>query len=187
MYLASYFNRYYANQQLTEKSDVYSFGVVLLELISGKKPVSVEDFGAELNIVHWVCLFVSQSRSILELNPLASFINTKHCYMQARSLIKKGDVISIIDPILIGNVKIESIWRIAEVAIQCVEQRGYSRPKMQEIVLAIQDAIKIEKGGDQKLSSGSSKAQSSRKTLLTSFLEIESPDLSNGCLAPSAR
>lgn len=49
-------SRYYANQQLTEKSDVYSFGVVLLELISGKKPVSTEDFGAEMNIVHWVCM-----------------------------------------------------------------------------------------------------------------------------------
>lgn len=48
-------NRYYANQQLTEKSDVYSFGVVLLELLSGKKAVSSEDYGPEMNIVHWVC------------------------------------------------------------------------------------------------------------------------------------
>ena len=98
-------------------------------------------------------------------------------------------MISIVDPFLVGNVKIESIWRIAEVAIQCVEQRGYSRPKMQEIILAIQDAIKIEKGneGNTKLASGSSRGQSSRKTLLASFLEIEKPDLSNGCLVPSAR
>lgn len=60
---------------------------------------------------------------------------------------------------------------------------------MQEVILAIQDAVKIEKGTDsnQKLASSSSKAQSSRKTLLTSFLEIESPDLSNDCLVPSAR
>ncbi|KAF3431128.1 hypothetical protein FNV43_RR25858 [Rhamnella rubrinervis] len=152
---------YYASQQLTEKSDVYSFGVVLLELISGRKPVSKEDYGAELNIVHW-----------------------------ARSLIRKGDVISIIDPFIIGNVKTESIWRIAEVAIQCVEQHAVSRPRMQEIILAIQDAIKIERGAedsDSKVSSSSWKAQPSRKTLLTSFLEIESPDLSNGCLVPSAR
>ncbi|KAK6160322.1 hypothetical protein DH2020_003703 [Rehmannia glutinosa] len=149
---------YYANQQLTEKSDVYSFGVVLLELISGRKPVSTEEYGSDWSIVHW-----------------------------ARSLIRKGDVISIIDPTLMGTVKVESIWRIAEVAIQCVEQHSFSRPRMQEIILAIQDAIKIEKGTDKIDSSGSSKAQSSRKTLLTSFLDIQSPDLSNGSLVPSAR
>ncbi|XP_065874435.1 probable LRR receptor-like serine/threonine-protein kinase At1g67720 isoform X3 [Euphorbia lathyris] len=155
---------YYANQQLTEKSDVYSFGVVLLELISGKKPVSAEEFGADLNIVHW-----------------------------ARALIRKGDVVSIVDPVLLGNAKIESIWRVAEIAIQCVQQRSVSRPRMQEVIIAIQEASKIEKGNDgsQKLlsaSSSSSKGQSSRKTLLTSFLEMESPDLSsNGCNVPAAR
>lgn len=108
---------------------------------------------------------------------------------QARALIQKGDVASIVDPVLTGNAKIESIWRVAEVAIQCVEHRSVSRPRMQEIILALQEAIKIEKGidGSEKLSTGSSKAQSSRKTLLTSFLEIESPDLSNGCLVPAAR
>ncbi|KAL6567883.1 hypothetical protein OROGR_001551 [Orobanche gracilis] len=146
---------YYANQQLTEKSDVYSFGVVLLELISGRKPVSTEEYGSDWSIVHW-----------------------------ARSLIRKGDVISIVDPTLLGTVKVESIWRIAEVAIQCVEQHSMSRPRMQDIILAIQDSMKIQKGTDKFDSSGSSKA---RKTLLTSFLDIQSPDLSNGSLVPSAR
>ncbi|KAG5604867.1 hypothetical protein H5410_026359 [Solanum commersonii] len=149
---------YYANQQLTEKSDVYSFGVVLLELISGRKPFSSEEYGADWSIVHW-----------------------------ARSLIRKGDVISIMDPALVGHVKVESVWRIAEVAIQCVERHGTSRPRMHEILSAIQDAIKIEKGIDKLSSSGSSKAQSSRKTLLTSFLDVESPDISNSSLTPSAR
>ena len=98
---------------------------------------------------------------------------------------------SIIDPCIAGNVKVESIWRVVEIAMQCVQQHGASRPRMQEIILAIQDAIKIEKENKLKSSpsssgSTSSKPHSSRKTLLTSFLEIESPDLSNGCL-PSAR
>ncbi|KAG7032334.1 putative LRR receptor-like serine/threonine-protein kinase, partial [Cucurbita argyrosperma subsp. argyrosperma] len=64
-------------------------------------------------------------------------------------------------------------------------QHGASRPRMQEAILAIQDAIKIEHGneGNQKQSSSCSRAQSSRKTLLTSFLEIESPD---GSILPSA-
>lgn len=93
------------------------------------------------------------------------------------------------DPLLVDSVKLESVWRVAEVAIQCVEQHGISRPKMQEIILAIQDAVILEKGteNNQNFSSGSGKTQSSRKTLLTSFLEIESPDLSNARLTPSAR
>ncbi|KAJ6841504.1 putative LRR receptor-like serine/threonine-protein kinase isoform X2 [Iris pallida] len=113
---------YYAHQQLTDKSDVYSFGVVLLELISGRKPFSVEDYGYEWNIVHW-----------------------------ARSLIRRGDVTSIIDPSLEGTFKMESLWRVAEIAVLCVEPHGVSRPRMQEVEVAIQDAIMFEKG-DKEIS-----------------------------------
>ncbi|XP_077227549.1 leucine-rich repeat protein kinase family protein [Tasmannia lanceolata] len=151
---------YYATQQLTEKSDVYSFGVVLLELISGRKPVSTEDYGAEWNIVHW-----------------------------ARSLIRKGDVASIIDPSLAGNIKTESLWRVAEVAILSVEPHGVSRPKMQEILLVIQDAIKIVKGsrGTYETSSDSSSMQSSHIKLPSNPLEIVSSDFLSKCILPSAR
>jgi serine/threonine protein kinase len=77
---------------LTEKSDVYSFGVVLLELISGKKPVSPEDYGPEMNIVHWVCrcfplkkktiqnskirINIRADPSIRQLKPLVEFRET---------------------------------------------------------------------------------------------------------------
>ncbi|XP_047319653.1 probable LRR receptor-like serine/threonine-protein kinase At1g67720 [Impatiens glandulifera] len=151
---------YYATQQLTEKSDVYSFGVVLLELISGRKPVSLEDYGADWCLVHW-----------------------------ARSLIRKGDVISIIDPSIVKCVKMESVWRVAEVALQCVEQHGFLRPRMQETILAIQEAVKIEKLGTTSEQDITRAQFSSRKTLLTSFLDIQSPDFSNGSShqRPSAR
>lgn len=96
---------------------------------------------------------------------------------------------SVVDPTLTGTYKLESIWRVAEVALQCVEQHSSSRPRMQEIIVAVQDAIKIEKASEENraLSPSSSKAHSARKTLLTSFLEVESPDLSNDCYVPSAR
>ncbi|XP_013589592.1 PREDICTED: early nodulin-like protein 3 [Brassica oleracea var. oleracea] len=58
-------------------------------------------------------------------------------------------------------------------------------PRMQEVIVAIQEAVRIERGNENGLkssSSSSSKAQSSRKTLLTSFLEIESPDISRNSL-----
>ena len=75
-------------------------------------------------------------------------------------------------------------------ANQCVEQRGHNRPRMQEVIVAIQEAVRIERGNENGLkssSSSSSKAQTSRKTLLTSFLEMESPDISRNSLAPAAR
>ncbi|GJX77324.1 phosphoenolpyruvate carboxykinase isoform X2 [Tanacetum coccineum] len=57
------------------------FRVVLLELISGRKLASPKEYGADCSIVHW-----------------------------ARSLIRKGDVVSIIDPTLaIQDVKIKSM------------------------------------------------------------------------------
>ncbi|XP_043726168.1 probable LRR receptor-like serine/threonine-protein kinase At1g67720 isoform X2 [Telopea speciosissima] len=151
---------YYANQQLTEKSDVYSFGVVLLELISGRKPVSVEEYGAEWHIIHW-----------------------------ARSLIRKGDVMSILDPSLAGDIKIESLWRIAEVAILSVEPHGGCRPKMQDIVLAIQDAIKIEMERQRNYTrcSRSRTRQSPHISLPSNSLETDISNFSGGCTVPSAR
>ncbi|KAG5020399.1 hypothetical protein JHK87_016254 [Glycine soja] len=56
--------RYYASHQLTEKSDVYSFGVVLLELISGKKPLSSKDYGNEMNIVHLATTYMEMTELI---------------------------------------------------------------------------------------------------------------------------
>lgn len=152
---------YYANQQLTDKSDVYSFGIVLLELISGRKPISLEDYGAEWNIVHW-----------------------------ARSMIRKGDVASIIDPALKGTFKVESLWRVAEIAILSVEQHGFSRPKMQEVELAIQDAIKIERGDETTYNSSSSTSTNLAEGIRFSFNpldQIVSFDLASSINLPSVR
>ncbi|KAL5707033.1 hypothetical protein ACHQM5_025132 [Ranunculus cassubicifolius] len=151
---------YYGNQQLTEKSDVYSFGIVLLELMSGRKPISACDYGSDWNIVHW-----------------------------ARSLIRRGDVMSIADSALAGNFKMESFWRIAEVAIQWVEPHGAYRPKMQEIVLVIQDAITIEKRNNKSnyRKPSESTVMHFAQTRLTSETDIESLEPSNRCVPPSAR
>uniref|UniRef100_A0A1D1YWB0 non-specific serine/threonine protein kinase n=2 Tax=Anthurium amnicola TaxID=1678845 RepID=A0A1D1YWB0_9ARAE len=151
---------YYATQQLTDKSDVYSFGVVLLELITGRKPISAEDYGSDWNIVHW-----------------------------ARSFVRKGDVMSIMDPSLKGAFKFESAWRLTEIAIQSVEPHGFLRPRMQEVVLAIQDAINIEKGGRSASETfPSSPTMNSLHTWLQSNpLEFLTDDLSSKSILPAAR
>ncbi|KAG9150139.1 hypothetical protein Leryth_009719 [Lithospermum erythrorhizon] len=111
---------YYISQQLTEKSDVYSFGVILLELISGQEAISNENFGVNCrNIVQW-----------------------------AKLHIESGDIQGIIDPALRNEYDIQSMWKIAEKALICVQPHGSMRPSISEVIKEIQDALSIEKGAE---------------------------------------
>ncbi|KAK7267605.1 hypothetical protein RIF29_20283 [Crotalaria pallida] len=108
---------YYISQQLTDKSDVYSFGVILLELISGQEAISNDSFGANCrNIVQW-----------------------------AKLHIESGDIQGIIDPALRSNYDLQSMWKIAEKALMCVQPHGHMRPSISEVLKEIQDAISIER------------------------------------------
>ncbi|KAF5475918.1 hypothetical protein F2P56_007673 [Juglans regia] len=108
---------YYISQQLTDKSDIYSFGVILLELISGQEAISNENFGVNCrNIVQW-----------------------------AKLHIESGDIQGIIDPSLNDEFDIQSMWKIAEKALMCVQPHGHMRPSISEVLKEIQDAITIEK------------------------------------------
>ncbi|CDP06699.1 unnamed protein product [Coffea canephora] len=111
---------YYISQQLTDKSDVYSFGVILLELISGQEAISNESFGMHCrNIVQW-----------------------------AKLHIESGDIQGIIDPSLHNEYDIQSMWKIAEKALMCVQPHGSMRPPISEVIKEIQDAISIERGAE---------------------------------------
>lgn len=108
---------YYISQQLTDKSDVYSFGVILLELMSGQEAISNESFGVNCrNIVQW-----------------------------AKMHIESGDIQGIIDPSLQNEYDIQSMWKIAEKALMCVQPHGHMRPSISEVMKEVQDAILIEK------------------------------------------
>ncbi|XP_043711011.1 probable LRR receptor-like serine/threonine-protein kinase At1g67720 [Telopea speciosissima] len=111
---------YYVSQQLTDKSDVYSFGVILLELISGQEAISNENFGVNCrNIVQW-----------------------------AKTHIESGDIQGIIDPSLQNEFEIQSVWKIAEKAMMCVQSHGSMRPSISEVLKEVQDAILIERGAE---------------------------------------
>ncbi|XP_024518736.1 probable LRR receptor-like serine/threonine-protein kinase At1g67720 isoform X1 [Selaginella moellendorffii] len=106
---------YYMNQRLTEKSDVYSFGIVLLETISAREPLSPELFEPESNIVQW-----------------------------ARAALQKGDIKSIVDPALGDAPRMESLWKVGEIAMYCVEPHGVNRPTMAEVARELQEALDLE-------------------------------------------
>ncbi|KAL9246453.1 hypothetical protein vseg_019985 [Gypsophila vaccaria] len=85
------------------KGDVYGFGVVLLELVTGQKPLEVNNAGEGFkgSLVHWVT-FLSSSGKIKEA----------------------------IDKSLIGKGNDDEIMQVLRVACSCVASRPKDRPPM---------------------------------------------------------
>ena len=64
---------------------------------------------------------------------------------QAKLHIESGDIQGIIDPSLHEEFDIQSIWKIAEKALMCVQPHGHMRPSISEVLKEIQDVITIER------------------------------------------
>ncbi|AES79322.2 tyrosine kinase domain protein [Medicago truncatula] len=146
---------YYISQQLTDKSDVYSFGVILLELISGQEAISNESFGLHCrNIVQW-----------------------------AKLHIESGDIQGIIDPLLGSNYDLQSMWKIAEKALMCVQPHGDMRPSISEVLKEIQDAISIEKEAETLREGNSDEAS---RNSFQSSMNIDPPSDSRASASQNA-
>lgn len=65
--------------------------------------------------------------------------------MQAKLHIESGDIQGIIDPSLRNEYDIQSMWKIAEKALMCVQPHGHLRPSISEVLKEIQDSILIER------------------------------------------
>ncbi|KAJ3678980.1 hypothetical protein LUZ61_021144 [Rhynchospora tenuis] len=110
-----YLDPYYAStSQLTEKTDVYSFGVVLLEIVTGKSPILEGPQGSKYNLTQFV-----QER------------------------LSKGKIESILDPNMGGKYNMNSIWKVADLALRCTDHPD-KRPDMTEVITELKEASNIE-------------------------------------------
>jgi len=110
---------YFTSECLSTKSDVYSFGVVLLEIISGRKAIDTMSLNREaLNLCDWV-----------------------------RFNLQEGNINEILDPIVkASNPNLDAIWKVLEIAIECVEPKAIHRPIMTKVVEQLRVAITIQEG-----------------------------------------
>ncbi|KAG2322231.1 hypothetical protein Bca52824_015444 [Brassica carinata] len=104
---------YASSGKLTEKSDVYSFGVVLLELISGRKPVDTSQPLGEESLVEWARPLISHA-------------------------IETEEFDSLEDPKLGGNYVASEMFRMIEAAGACVRHSAAKRPRMGQVVRALE-------------------------------------------------
>ncbi|XP_047974143.1 putative wall-associated receptor kinase-like 16 [Salvia hispanica] len=103
---------YMQTNQLTEKSDVYSFGVVLLELVTGRKALSLDRPTEEKSLSNYF-LYV----------------------------LKQGLLVKIIDEKIVDLGNMEQIYAVCKLAKECLNVKGEDRPNMKEVAMELQGLI----------------------------------------------
>ncbi|XP_074274560.1 putative serine/threonine-protein kinase PBL3 [Silene latifolia] len=97
---------YVATGRLSAKSDVYSYGVVLLELLTGRRAVDKSKVTNEQNLTDWAKPYLGDRRKLFR----------------------------IMDTKLEGQYPQKAAFKVASLAIQCLDPEPRSRPKMSEVL-----------------------------------------------------
>ncbi|XP_040999745.1 proline-rich receptor-like protein kinase PERK4 [Juglans microcarpa x Juglans regia] len=108
---------YASSGKLTEKSDVFSYGVMLLELITGRRPVDLSSTMDD-SLVDW-------ARPLL-----------------ARAL-EEGEYDELVDPKLENNYNPNEMARMVASAAASIRHSARRRPKMSQIVRALEGDISL--------------------------------------------
>ncbi|PIN23019.1 Serine/threonine protein kinase [Handroanthus impetiginosus] len=104
---------YFQTGKFTEKSDVYSFGVVLVELLTGKKPISNS---------------VTEEEEDEEQGLIMRFFMA----------MKENCLKTILDPRIVEQDAKEEHLAVANLAKRCLNLNGRKRPTMREVAMALE-------------------------------------------------
>ncbi|CAL4966149.1 unnamed protein product [Urochloa decumbens] len=110
---------YAASGKLTEKSDVFSFGVMLLELITGRRPVSSRQAPMDDNLVDWA-------------RPLMT------------KAFEDGNHDDLVDPRLGSEYNDNEMERMIACAAACVRHSSRRRPRMGQVVRALEGDVSLD-------------------------------------------
>ena len=86
--------------------------------------------------------------------------------MQAKPFIRASKIEEIVDPGIKGGYHAEAMWRVVEVALQCVEPFSAHRPTMDDIVRELEDALIIENNASEYMKSIESLGGSNRYSIV---------------------
>ncbi|XP_042030298.1 receptor-like cytoplasmic kinase 176 [Salvia splendens] len=101
---------YMATGHLTSRSDVYSFGVVLLEMLTGRRVLDKNLPHGEQNLIQWARPFLASKRRVLR----------------------------VIDARIQGQYTPTAALKAATLAVRCLATEPKQRPKMKEVVAALE-------------------------------------------------
>ncbi|XP_057783083.1 putative proline-rich receptor-like protein kinase PERK6 isoform X2 [Salvia miltiorrhiza] len=132
---------YASSGKLTDKSDVYSFGIVLLELITGRRPVDITRDDDDDTLVDW-------ARPIL-----------------TNVVGEGGSYVELMDPRLEGRYEHGEALRMVTAAAACIRQSARRRPKMSQVVRALEGDVSLDDLQEVMKAQGSLSASNSEYDL----------------------
>ncbi|XP_027911785.1 PTI1-like tyrosine-protein kinase 1 isoform X2 [Vigna unguiculata] len=106
---------YFMYGKVSDKIDAYAFGVVLLELISGREPISSAACKGQESVVVW-----------------------------AKPMIDSGDIKGLLDPDLEGKFDEIQLQRMVMAASLCIQRAARLRPKLNQILKILKGDEKVE-------------------------------------------
>jgi len=103
---------------ITPKVDVYSYGMLLLEIVSGRKNT------------HRECTTTGDDDTYFPV--------------QVASKLLLGDIGSLVDHKLHGDVNLNEAERVCKVACWCIQDNELNRPTMGEVVQVLEGLIELD-------------------------------------------
>lgn len=114
---------YASSGKVTDKSDVYSYGVMLLELITGRPPISNFESATNGSLVNWARPLLTQA-------------------------IGDGNFESLTDPRLNKNYNANEMASMVACAAACVRLSAWRRPRMSQVVHALDGNLPLSELDD---------------------------------------
>ncbi|KAM0869689.1 hypothetical protein ACQ4PT_040509 [Festuca glaucescens] len=76
-----------------------------------------------------------------------------HIVQWARQRLAKGDIESVVDRNMQGRYDLNSVWKVADLALRCTEQTSSQRPAMADVVVQLKESLELEEGCEKVQSS----------------------------------
>ncbi|CAN6896518.1 unnamed protein product [Brassica oleracea] len=116
---------YFMYGKMNDKIDVYAYGVVLLELLSGRKPVSSESPKARESLVMW-----------------------------AKPILDDRNYSQLLDQSLVNHNNSDQMERMALAATLCIRHNPQSRPEMGMVLNLLKGDVEMLKWAKEQVSNG---------------------------------